>query len=52
MEIVYIYLISIGMSILWLAFEIWRAPLLDDNHNTIIKEKTFTDLLKKLKLWK
>jgi hypothetical protein len=37
---------------LWLAFEVWRAPLLDEDHNVIEKEKTFKDLLKKFKLWK
>lgn len=52
MEYVYIYLGSVVITSLWLAFEMWRAPLLDDNHKTIIKEKTFVDLLKKFKLWK
>jgi hypothetical protein len=52
MEFVYLYIFSIIITSLWLCFEAWRAPLLDENYNTIVKEKTFKDLLKKLKLWK
>ena len=37
-------LIGIG---LWMAFEIWRAPLVDKNENIIIPEKQFKDLFKR-----
>ena len=30
----------------WLAYEIWRAPHLDDNGNVIEPTKTFKDLFK------
>jgi len=52
MEFIYLFILSIITTILWLWYEVWRAPLLDENHNVIIKEKTFNDLLKKLKPWK
>jgi hypothetical protein len=52
MKYVYLYLISLSITIIWFAFEIWRAPLLDKDFKVIEKEKTFKDLLKKLKLWK
>jgi hypothetical protein len=35
-----------------MSFEVWRAPELDQDYNVIKKEKTFRDLLKKLKIWK
>ena len=31
---------------LWMAYEMWRAPLLDDRMNVIRKEKTLRDLFK------
>jgi hypothetical protein len=31
----------------WIAFEIWAAPLLDDNLNTIVPAKKLRDLFKK-----
>jgi hypothetical protein len=37
-------LIGIG---LWLAFEIWRAPLVDQNENILIPEKQLKDLFKR-----
>ncbi len=43
---------AIILSLLWLSYEIWRAPLLDDNYRVIEKEKTFRDLLQKLKSWR
>jgi hypothetical protein len=43
---------AIILSVLWLSYEIWRAPLLDHNYRVIEKEKTFRDLLQKLKLWR
>jgi hypothetical protein len=30
----------------WMAYEIWRAPYMDDNGNIIKKEKTFKDIFK------
>ena len=44
-------IIIIIVAIGWLAFEFWRAPLMDERNNTIIKPaKTFKDLLKYFKL--
>jgi len=45
----------VGLIILtvigWLAFEFWRAPLIDERQNITIKPaKTFKDLLKYFKL--
>ena len=37
-------LIGIG---LWMAFEIWRAPLVDQNENILIPEKQLKDLFKR-----
>jgi hypothetical protein len=34
------------VAILWIAYEVWRAPLIDDNHNTIIPTKKLKDLFK------
>lgn len=31
----------------WLAYEVWRAPLLDDDNNTIVPTKKLRDLFKK-----
>ena len=37
----------IGVSFLiWMAYEIWRAPLLDDNYKVIRPTKTLKDLFK------
>jgi hypothetical protein len=52
MEYILIYLLSVLISVIWLVFEGWRAPLLDKDYKVMEKEKTFSDLLKKLKLWK
>ncbi len=35
------------IAILWIAYEVWRAPLIDDNYNTIVPAKKFRDLFKK-----
>jgi len=37
-------LIAIG---LWMAFEIWRAPMVDQNENIIIPGKQLKDLFKR-----
>jgi hypothetical protein len=34
---------------LWMAFEIWRAPLVDKNENIIIPSKKLKDLFKRKK---
>jgi hypothetical protein len=34
---------------IWLAYELWRAPLLDNHFNTIIPTKKLSDLFKKKK---
>ncbi len=47
-----LFLSIVCFLLLWLSFEVWRSPLLDDNYRVIRKEKTFKDLIKKLKLWK
>jgi hypothetical protein len=52
MNYIILYVILILSSVLWLSYEIWRAPLLDDNYKVIQEEKTFRDLLKKFRLWK
>lgn len=37
----------IGLSILiWMAYEIWRAPLLDNDYNIIRPTKTLKSLFK------
>jgi len=37
----------IGLSILiWIAYEIWRAPLLDDNYKVIRPTKTLKSLFR------
>lgn len=41
-------LIIIGIF-LWLAYEIWRAPLVDENYKVIRPTKTLKDLFKKRK---
>ena len=35
------------VAILWIAYEVWRAPLIDDNYNTIVPAKKLKDLFKK-----
>ena len=41
----------IGICILlfaaWMTFEIWRAPLVDQNENILIPEKQLKDLFKR-----
>ncbi len=39
-----IVLLVIGV---WLAFEIWRAPMVDENENIIIPGKQLKDLFKR-----
>ena len=34
---------------LWMAFEIWRAPLVDKNENIIVPAKTLKSLFKSKK---
>ena len=40
---------AIGLigTVIWMAFEIWRAPLVDKNENIIIPEKQLKDLFKR-----
>ncbi len=35
------------VAILWISYEVWRAPLIDDNYNTIVPAKKLKDLFKK-----
>ena len=44
MEYLAIGLIGTG---LWMAFEIWRAPMVDQNENIIIPGKQLKDLFKR-----
>lgn len=39
-------LIAVVVLILWLAFELWRAPHLDENGNVIKPTKNIKDLFK------
>jgi hypothetical protein len=41
--------LAIGIigTALWMAFEIWRAPLVDQNENIIIPTKKLKDLFKR-----
>lgn len=32
--------------LLWMSYEVWRAPLLDDNYKIVRPAKTFKDLFK------
>ncbi len=42
-----IVLVIISISLLaWMSYEVWRAPLLDDNYNIIRPTKTLKDLFK------
>jgi hypothetical protein len=41
------FAIGIIGTALWLAFEIWRAPLVDQNDRIIIPTKTLKDLFKR-----
>jgi hypothetical protein len=34
------------VAILWIAYEVWRAPLIDDNYNIIVPAKKLKDLFK------
>jgi hypothetical protein len=43
---IYLGLIFIIISV-WFAFEIWRAPLVDENENIIIPAKQLKDLFKR-----
>ena len=43
-------IIIAALIVIWLAFEVWRAPLFDERNNTTIEPaKTFKDLLKYFK---
>lgn len=39
-------LIAVVVLILWIAFEIWRAPLVDHNYKVIKPAKKIKDLFK------
>ena len=42
-----IILVVVFISLLlWISYEVWRAPLLDDNYNIIRPAKNFKDLFK------
>jgi hypothetical protein len=43
------FIIFLFLPIAWLAYEAWRAPLIDNNHNIIRPAKSFRDLFKKKK---
>jgi hypothetical protein len=32
-------LVLFALAILWIVYEVWRAPLIDDNYNTIVPAK-------------
>jgi len=49
MKYVYLYLISVSITIIWLSFEVWRAPLMCKDGNVIEKEKKLSDLFKRRK---
>ena len=44
---VVIYLCSVIISVIWLSYEIWKSPQIDNNGNIIKPEKKFSDLFKK-----
>jgi hypothetical protein len=35
-----------ALAVLWIAYEVWRAPLIDDEYNTIVPAKKLKDLFK------
>jgi hypothetical protein len=39
-------LFVVVVAILWIAYEVWRAPLIDDNYNIIVPAKKLKDLFK------
>jgi hypothetical protein len=41
----YLLIIAVVFA-LWIAFEIWRAPVVDENDNTIRPTKKIKDLFK------
>lgn len=41
-----IIIIAYLVFIIWMAYEAWRAPLVDDKGNIIIPPKTLKDLFK------
>ena len=43
------FAIGIIATGLWMAFEIWRAPLVDQNENIIVPAKTLKSLFKSKK---
>jgi hypothetical protein len=42
-----IILLLIVASVLWIAYEAWRAPLYDDNNKIVQPAKKLRDLFKK-----
>ena len=38
--------ISLICLLLWISYEVWRAPLLDDNYKVLQPTKTLKDLFK------
>ena len=47
MKYVLIYLISALISIVWLRYEVWKSPMMDNDGNIIRPEKKFNDLFKR-----
>ncbi len=49
----FIFILCVILTILWLSFEIWRAPLMRENPDgswtKITETKKFSDLFKKKK---
>lgn len=39
-------IISCVLLLVWISYEVWRAPLLDDNYNIVRPAKTLKDLFK------
>ena len=39
----------ITVMLIWMVYEMWRAPYMDDKGNTVKPVKTFKDLFKKQK---
>jgi hypothetical protein len=44
-----IFILAIILVIIWLSYEIWAAPIYDDNMNLIQPEKKLKELFKKKK---
>lgn len=41
-----ILIISLICFLLWISYEVWRAPILDNNYNIVRPAKTLKDLFK------